>query len=259
MTRSVRGHRARRPASDGRRIRGRRVVMTQTWDSIVWCHWPVPVETLEGRLPPGVRPDLFDGSAWVGLVPFEMRDLRVVAGGRRLPAVPTTSAFSEVNVRTYVVGPQGPGVWFDTLDASSLLGSLAARVAWSLPYVPARITSSSAGSWGGADGSTRAWTVQRSDGTRAAVRATVGGIRADPSPLDRFLTERYALYARAWWAPRRALWAPVEHDPWVLHDCHDIDVDAGVVRAAGYPVPDEPSLVVAGEPVQVRIGLPRLL
>jgi uncharacterized protein YqjF (DUF2071 family) len=233
--------------------------MTQTWDAIVWCHWPVPIETMDGRFPPGVRPDVFDGSAWVGLVPFEMRDLRVVAGGRRLPVVPTTGAFSEVNVRTYVVGPNGPGVWFDTLDASSLLGSLAARVTWSLPYVPSRITSATTGRPSAGADPTRAWTVRRSDGTGATVRATVGDVRVDPSPLDLFLTERYALYARAWWAPRRALWAPVGHDPWVLRDCLDVAVDAGVVRAAGYPVPDEPALVTAGEPVQVRIGLPRLV
>jgi len=98
--------------------------MRQTWSAIVWCHWPVAPEVVAPRLPPGVHPDLFDGSAWVGLVPFEMRNLRLVVGGRSLPAIPTTSDFSEVNVRTYVTGRRGPGVWFDTLDASSRLGSL---------------------------------------------------------------------------------------------------------------------------------------
>ena len=69
-------------------------VMAQTWSSIVWCHWPVPPEAVAARLPAGLEPDLHDGAAWVGLVPFEMRDLRVVAGGRRLPAVPGTESFS---------------------------------------------------------------------------------------------------------------------------------------------------------------------
>jgi len=228
--------------------------MRQTWSSIVWCHWRVPIEVVAGRLPPGVRPDVFDGSAWVGLVPFEMRDLRLVVAGRALPPIPTTAAFSEVNVRTYVTGPQGPGVWFDTLDASSRLGSLVARAAWSLPYVSARITAAAA------DGpSMRTWSVERVDGTTAHVNATAGDVAIDPTPLDEFLTERYSLYARAWWSPHRALWAPVAHAPWVLRHCCDVDVDAGLVRAAGYPATDAPEHVLAGDAAKVRVGLPHLL
>jgi len=233
---------------------GRPLVMRQTWSAIVWCHWPVPAETVARRLPPGVHPDLFDGSAWVGLVPFEMRDLRLVAGGRSLPTIPTTSAFSEVNVRTYVTGPRGPGVWFDTLDASSRLGSLVARTAWSLPYVASRITATAA------DGPTlRAWSIERADGTTAQVRAQAGAVTTAKTDLDEFLTERYALYARAWWSRRRALWAPVAHAPWALRACDDVEVDANLVRAAGYPVPDTPVHVRGGDAVNVEIGLPQLV
>jgi len=227
--------------------------MRQTWSSIVWCHWPVPIEVVARRLPPGVHPDVFDGTAWVGLVPFEMRDLRLVVAGRSMPAIPTPSSFSEVNVRTYVTGSRGPGVWFDTLDASSWLGSLVARTAWSLPYVPARIRADAS------DGpSRREWSIERVDGTTAGIRARAGSTIAAPSPLDEFLTERYALYARAWWSRRRALWAPVAHAPWVLRTCDEVEVDATLVRAAGYPVGDIPTHVLAGDAASVQIGLPRL-
>jgi uncharacterized protein YqjF (DUF2071 family) len=233
---------------------GRPQVMGQRWSSIVWCHWPVPAEVVARRLPPGVRPDLFGGTAWVGLVPFEMRDLRLVLAGRSLPAVPTTGSFSEVNVRTYVTGPEGPGVWFDTLDASSRLGSFVARTAWSLPYVPSRITTTAAEGPG-----VRDWSIRRADGTTARIHARVGAAVTDREPLDTFLTERYALYARAWWNRRRALWAPVAHAPWDLRECTDVEVDAGVVRAAGYPVADPPVHVRAADTVAVRVGLPRLV
>jgi uncharacterized protein YqjF (DUF2071 family) len=223
-------------------------VMGQTWSSIVWCHWPVPAEVVARRLPAGLEPDLFDGTAWVGLVPFEMRDLRVVAGRRRLPAVPSTEHFSEVNVRTYVRGARGPGVWFDTLDASSWLGSVVARVAWSLPYVPATIEAS-------VTDERRAWTIARRDGTTGAVRASVGG-PVEGDDLTRFLTERYALYARPWWG-RRPLWAPVDHPSWSLRSVDDVEVDAGLVRAAGYPVDDAPPHVLAADAVPVRVGVPR--
>jgi uncharacterized protein YqjF (DUF2071 family) len=233
---------------------GRPQVMGQRWSSIVWCHWPVPIEVVERRLPPGVHADVFDGAAWVGLVPFEMRELRVVAGGRRLPAIPTTESFSEVNVRTYVTGPKGPGVWFDTLDASSWLGSAVARAAWSLPYVPARITASATDGPGH-----RTWSIDRSDGTTGRIDVEVGAPLVGAGPLEEFLTERYALYARSWWSARRALWAPVAHAPWSLRSCDRVEVDAGLVRDAGYPVDDRPVHVVAADSVAVRIGLPQVL
>ena len=236
----------------GERGLARPQVMSQRWSSIVWCHWPVPAEAVAERLPDGVRPDLFEGRAWVGFVPFEMRDLRAVVAGRRLPAVPTTASFSEVNVRTYVTGPLGPGVWFDTLDASSRLGSAVARAAWSLPYLPSRIAR------GAHDGpGLRWWSIERADGVVGRLRARVGDVATDVTPLDRFLTERYALYARAWWNRRRALWAPVAHAPWELRACDEVEVDASLVRAAGYPVDDVPAVVRAADSVAVRVGLPR--
>ncbi len=228
--------------------------MSQRWSSIVWCHWPVPAEVVARRLPPRVEPDLFDGQAWVGLVPFEMQRLRLVAAGRVLPAIPTTENFSEVNVRTYVTGPRGPGVWFDTLDASSRLGSAVARAAWSLPYLPSRITAATADGPG-----RRAWSIRRTDGTTGRVQVDVGAVDPEHRALDGFLTERYALYARTWWSRRRALWAPVTHARWDLRGCSGIEVDAGLVRDAGYPVDDVPAHVVAGDAVDVRVGLPRLL
>ena len=65
----------------------------------------------------GLAPDCFDGSAWVSLVTFQMRSLRIT----HVPTIPTTHNFAEVNVRTYVNGPDGPGVWFCSLDAPSVL------------------------------------------------------------------------------------------------------------------------------------------
>jgi uncharacterized protein YqjF (DUF2071 family) len=128
-----------------------------------------------------------------------------------------------------------------------------ARAAWSLPYVPSTITAAADDGPGA-----RTWSIDRSDGTSGRVRATVGGPRP-ADPLDVFLTERYALYARAWWSSRRALWAPVAHEPWALRTCTDVEIDAGLVRAAGYPVGDGPVRVAAADTADVRIGLPRVL
>ena len=109
--------------------------MRQRWSDIVWCHWPVPVEAVASILPPGLTPETFDGSAWIGLIPFAMSDLRLPGPLAPLSRLLGVGSFGEVNVRTYVTGPDGrTGVWFCTLDADRFLAVATARVAFGLPY-----------------------------------------------------------------------------------------------------------------------------
>jgi len=82
--------------------------MTQQWRDVTFAHWPIDAAAVQALLPPELEPDLFDGQAWVSLVGFEMDELRIPG----VPPIPTTHRFVEFNVRTYVVGPDGPGVWF---------------------------------------------------------------------------------------------------------------------------------------------------
>ena len=95
----------------------RHPVMVQRWADLAYLHWQVDEREVRDQLPAGLYPDLHEGAAWVGLVPFEMRGLRV----RGTPPLPWVRRFVEVNVRTYVRDEYGrPGVWFHSLDASRL-------------------------------------------------------------------------------------------------------------------------------------------
>ena len=69
--------------------------MSQTWRRLTFLHWPYEPALVQPLLPPGLVLDTFDSSAWIGLVPFEICNLR---------AIPH---FPETNVRTYVIGPDG--------------------------------------------------------------------------------------------------------------------------------------------------------
>ena len=109
--------------------------MRQQWADVAFAHWPVPSEMVARVLPRGLVPDCHAGSGWVSLVTFQMQSLSIT----HLPPIPTTRDFPEVNVRTYVVGPDGPGVWFCSLDAPSFLPVLAARTLYGLPYCVADI------------------------------------------------------------------------------------------------------------------------
>ena len=49
------------------------VIMDQRWLDAVFLHWRIPRGRRGVPLPAGVVPDIFDGSAWVGLIGFRMR------------------------------------------------------------------------------------------------------------------------------------------------------------------------------------------
>ncbi|WP_051669814.1 DUF2071 domain-containing protein [Bryobacter aggregatus] len=91
--------------------------ITQWWRHLLFAHWPIEPEKLIPLLPEPVTLDLFEGMAWVAVVPFRMAGVRP----RFAPALPWISDFIELNLRTYVLPKQGrqqPGVHFWSLEAS---------------------------------------------------------------------------------------------------------------------------------------------
>jgi uncharacterized protein len=110
-------------------------VMGQTWQDLLFAHWPVDPGQLRGLVPAQVPLDLFDGTGWLGITPFEVTGLRL----RGTPPVPPLSSFPELNVRTYVTLDGKPGIWFFSLDAASAMAVAAARATYLLPYFRARM------------------------------------------------------------------------------------------------------------------------
>ena len=114
----------------------RRAVMRQNWRHLLFLHWVVSPERLRPLVPAGLDLDLFEGRAYVGLVPFTMTDVRPLWA----PAVAGLSNFHETNARTYVHrAGRDPGVWFFSLDAANPVAVALARAFFHLPYHHARI------------------------------------------------------------------------------------------------------------------------
>ena len=67
-------------------------VMTQQWRDLVFLHWEYEPEVVRAAIARGlhqadldpdcVELDTFDGRAYVGLIPFRMRNLRLPRGRR---------------------------------------------------------------------------------------------------------------------------------------------------------------------------------
>src|SRR4030095_17225562 len=81
-------------------------VMSMTWHDLLFQHWPIPESVLRPLIPPELELETFDGSAWLGVIPFTM-----TVRPRGVPRL-LASRFPEVNVRTYVRPQGGAGVWF---------------------------------------------------------------------------------------------------------------------------------------------------
>ena len=129
-------------------------LMTQSWHNLLFAHWPVDAQLLRTRIPPGLPLDVFDGQAWIGVVPFRMTNV----APRFVPAIPFVSQFAELNVRTYVTVGGKPGVYFFSLDAESALAVTAARSLLHLPYFTAQMEV-----WG--DGARVHYTSRRTNST----------------------------------------------------------------------------------------------
>jgi uncharacterized protein len=46
--------------------------MYQTWDKLLFLHWPVAAERLRPLIAPRLSLDTFEGQAWVSVTPFTM-------------------------------------------------------------------------------------------------------------------------------------------------------------------------------------------
>lgn len=115
-----------------RPLPGGRWAASQRWNDLLLAHWPVPSAAITALLPPGLEADVFQGSAWVGMVPFWLDRIRL----RGIPALPGMRAFPDLNLRTYVrdrvTGTQG--IYCFSLDAGNALTVAAARLFFHLPY-----------------------------------------------------------------------------------------------------------------------------
>ncbi|MFN8557968.1 MAG: DUF2071 domain-containing protein [Dehalococcoidia bacterium] len=162
-------------------------VVAQTWNTLLFSHWPVPADLLRSLVPPALDLDTYDGETWVSIVAFRMSDVRF----RLFPGLPGLTAYPQINVRTYVVRDRRPGVYFLGIETASGGTAALARRWFGLPYHHARIAVEE---W---DGAIR-YAARRAArwGPPAEFRAWCrpGGAPAPASPgsLDEWLAERYA-------------------------------------------------------------------
>ena len=226
--------------------------LSMEWRDLLFMHWPVPADSLRHLIPEGLELDTFDGYAWLGVVPFDMRNVRP----HYLPSVPWLSNFPELNLRTYATSrdeARRPGVWFFSLDAHNPVAVRLARATFNLPYYDADMSCE-------VKGETVYYKSVRTH--KGAKEANFVGLykpmekKAEPDDLTHFLTERYCLYsANSKGAVRRG---EIHHEMWPLQPAEvELETDfSEMTTQIGVKLPDEPPLLHFSKRLDVLAWLP---
>ena len=215
--------------------------MTQRWNDLLLAHWPVPAADIAPRLPEGLEPDVFQGTAWLGVVPFWLDRIKV----RGLPNIPGMRSFPDLNVRTYVrdehTGAQG--MYFFSLDASNLLAVALAHTLFHLPYHWAEMRLDQRSEREFAFYSRRRFSDQP-----VIFKARYRGLGpthkladARSGSLEYFLMERSSLFTRN--RAGQAVRSSLHHVPWPLEEAEAEIEQNDLARSIGIELPDiEPVL-----------------
>lgn len=152
----------------------------QEWNRAIFLHWEVELEELLKFVPQELEIDLFEGKPWVSLVAFTMEKIRP----KYLPAFPPISNFHEINIRTYVKSKGKTGVYFLSIEGGKKISCSVAKSMSELPYRFSKIKRTA--------NTYKACNSAFND--QFLIKYEVGIDKPGKSELDKWLTERYALF-----------------------------------------------------------------
>ncbi len=213
----------------------------QHWRHLTFLHWQVDPQRIGRYLPDGLELDLYQGKAYVGLLPFQMKHVRP----RGMLPIPGICYFPEFNLRTYVQYQGRGGILFLTLEAQSRIACWYGHRSYGLPYRYAR---------GGVQvqGDQYHWQTRRvSDGLELVGSCQTSGdaMQAQPRSLEQFLFERYLLYTVH---DRRLKMVRAAHDPWKFRSAEATIVSNTLLDSYDLGISDalQPDLVHATDGVK---------
>lgn len=218
-------------------------VMKQTWNDLLFAHYPVKYEVLRKLVPKEFPLDTYNGVCWIGIVPFHMTDIRL----RGLPPIPGTDRFPELNVRTYVTIEGKPGVYFFSLDATNQLAIKVAQKFYHLPYVHASMKVVSDEDW-------IEYESERTKGGAsflANYRPCSKPYFSEKGSMEEWLVERYCLYTLdSKGVPVRC---DILHHPWLLQQAEAEIKTNTMLSGQGIIVDNDQPILHYAKKIEVRM------
>lgn len=175
-------------------------MMTQTWQDVLFLHWPIAPQELEKHVPKELKLDLFEQNAWLSAVLFKVYRHRL----RFLPPLPGMNTYLQLNVRTYVEYNGMKGIYFFHLDVTNYFLSKITAIG-SLPYRHSNILVKQRGNH-------YSYTSHyKACDERLRVIYTIGD--KTNTNFDRWIVERYHSWAK--WKDT-LFRIDIHHSPWEL-------------------------------------------
>ena len=193
-----------------RQIRGEPLFVAD-WDNVLMIHFAVDAKPLQWEVP--FELDLREGWAFVTLVAFTMREMRLTFGGRLTSWVFRPMATHDfLNVRTYVRVGRDVGIHFLAEWVSNRLAVALGPRTFSLPYRYGIISYNNDSSAGELCGRVEDAGTGAAFAYKAALEVGAPLSECDPGSLDQWLMERYSAFNSACGRKR---FFRVWHEPWL--------------------------------------------
>ncbi|EPR68907.1 YqjF family protein [Cyclobacterium qasimii] len=153
----------------------------QEWNNAIFLDWQVQLSELKKFVPKELEIDLYRGKPWISVVAFTMENIRP----KNLPSFSPISNFDEINIRTYVKSNNNKtGVYFLSIEGGKKLSCKVAKGMSELPYRFSKIKRTE----------TRYESNNSEFNDKLNIQFSIGKEISKKTELDKWLTERYALF-----------------------------------------------------------------
>lgn len=171
----------------------------QEWHDTIFFHWKVPKRLIEQYIPDGVELDTFNNIAWISLVAFEVKNMRM----RNLPVLPFISHFYEINIRTYVIKNGIQGIYLFSIETDKFIEVFFSRLFIGLPYQKSKIIRTK----------TSLFAENTNLNSHLNIEFDIDTSSLEKTDLDFWLSERHALYENC---NKKLCRFDVHHQEWNL-------------------------------------------
>lgn len=171
-------------------------LIKQTWSKVCFINLEVDHDELRKLVPKELTLDSYHNKFYVSIVPFRMSEIKL----KSLPTLPYF-CLNELNLRTYVLYRNKPGIYFFTLDSNQRFANTIARLFFKLPYHYADVKLKTVGSH---------YNVDADD--HFELKSSITNERVT-TPFSKWICERYSLFGQS---KKGIFRGDVFHEPWTL-------------------------------------------
>lgn len=194
----------------GERKMGIRWILFQKWEDICFFHWPIDPKIVEQSIPTSLQLDLFNGTAWISVVLFKVKENRL----RNVPSIPFVNSLLQVNVRTYVEERGRKGVYFLSVDMNNTLLAKLNSIGNYLPsrYATMKMYKSNKNI------TISSYYISKFKNESIDISISTSDEKIEKNSLDCWLLERYHCWSIT--KMDKLIRTDIKHVPWELRKCN---------------------------------------